>query len=130
MAKKKEKPSVTEIMDEIIDKEALETRKAMSKSHLPKKVVKPVKTPKNEPQWWEKPMTTDDFIKKEGNKGVIYVQHKEWKPNIFIGPYDITTADRIIADYIKNSKKALFKRKPIKDLHSILIEDYGGLKAI
>ena len=130
MAKKKDKQSITEIMDEIIDKEALEARKAMSKAHLPKKVIKPVKTAKNESQWWEKPMTMEDFIKKEGKKGAIYVQHKEWKPNIFIGPYDITTADRVISDYIKNSKKAVFKRKPIKDLHSILIEDYDSLKPI
>lgn len=130
MAKKKEKQSITSIMEEIIDKEALETRKAMSKAHLPKKVKEPVRKTKNEPKWYEKAMTTDDFVKKQGKKGEIYVQHKAWKSNVYVGPYDLTTADRVIGDYIKNSKKALFKRKPIKDLHSILIDDVEDLKLL
>ena len=91
--------------------------------HQPKKITG-AKLIKKEPRWFEKEITLDCFIKKTDKKGKHYAQHKEWKNNAWIGAYDTDEElDKVLKDYIKNSKRPAMERKEVKNLHSVIMTD-------
>lgn len=127
MAKKKKekKESVSEIMEQIIDKDALAQRKAMAvqatNKHQPTK-RKLIKI--EEPKWFQKPISIDCFEIKESKNGKFYAQHKEWKKNIYIGGYDTKDElNKVLEDYCKNSKRNPMNKKAVKNLHSAILEE-------
>lgn len=115
-------------MEGVIDFEELERRK---KSRLPKKRIVKKKNEEKVPQWFEKVMTPDDFTIMVSGEGLYYVKHNAWKNGIFVGPYsDKKVSEKIVAEYVKNSKKPPLKRKPIANLHSTIIEDTTDFKVV
>ena len=125
MAKKKKekKESVSEIMEQIIDKDALAKRKAMAaqptNKHQPTK-RKLIKI--EEPKWFQKPISIDCFEIKESKNGKFYAQHKEWKKNIYIGGYDTKDElNKVLEDYCKNSKRSPMNKKAVKIAQAIWI---------
>ena len=86
-------------------------------THLPKKR-------KQEPKWFEKQITADQFeIKKDKNKK-FYGHHEAWKNNVWIGPYDTEEElNKVIASYASITKKPFGQRKEIKNVHSVIMED-------
>ena len=91
----------------------------ISNKHLPKKrEQKPV-----ELKWFQKPIEPTDFSIKKDKGGKLYAHHVAWKEHIWIGPYDTEEEiDKIIAQYVANSKRDPMKRKEFKNVHSILID--------
>lgn len=118
---KKEKVSAKELMDSVIDLELLEKRK--EKANKSKKEEKVIEEIKVELKWFQKPMLKEKFSIIEKNNQ-FYIHYLEWKPNIFIGPYeDKSIADLIIEMYVKETKKTnLLKRRFKTDIiHSLLL---------
>lgn len=86
--------------------------------HQAKKRQKP-----REPKWFEKCMDEGIFEARTGKDGNVYGHYNEWKEKIWIGPYKSQEElDKVIASYIKETKKPFGKRKEIKNIHSIIIE--------
>lgn len=124
MAKKK---LTNKDMEGIIDFDELERRKKA----LPKKRVIAKKDEPKEPKWFEKVMTPDDFVLLTDKDKAFYVRHKQWKESVMAGPYkDRAEAEKIVDAYVKNSKKKPLKRKPIANLHSLVVEDVSGFKIL
>ena len=93
--------------------------------HQPTKIEGLKKTKKKpEPKWFEKSMEDGAFEEREGKDGKIYGRYNEWKDTIWIGPYKTSEElDKVIQSYLKETKKPFGKRKEIKNVHSIIIED-------
>ena len=93
--------------------------------HQPTKIEGLKKTKKKpEPKWFEKSMDDGAFEEREGKDGKIYGRYNEWKDTIWIGPYKTSEElDKVIQSYLKETKKPFGKRKEIKNVHSIIIED-------
>lgn len=88
-------------------------------THLPKKVIK-----KESLKWYQKPILPEQFEIKKDKKGKVYGHHESWKSTIWIGPYETEEElGKIIAQYVSNSKRAAMKKKEIKNLHSVIMED-------
>ena len=86
--------------------------------HQAKKRSKPI-----EPKWYEKCMDEGVFEQRTGKDGKIYGHYNEWKETIWIGPYkDEDELNKVIASYIKETKKPFGKRKEIKNIHSFIVE--------
>lgn len=85
--------------------------------HLPKKR-------NTEPKWFEKQIFQEDFEIKQDKNGKYYAKHKEWKKNIWIGPYETNDdVEKVIASYVSISKKPFGNRKELKNVHSIIVEN-------
>ncbi len=93
-------------------------------NHLPKKIKKESrKAEQPEPKWFEKQITSDQFEIKQGKNGKFYSRHKEWKNNIWIGPYDSKEAvDKVINSYVSVTKKPFGEREPLKNVRSFIGE--------
>ena len=93
--------------------------------HQPTKIEGLKKTKKKpEPKWFEKSMEDGAFEEREGKDGKIYGRYNEWKDTIWIGPYKTSEElDKVIQSYLKETKKPFGKRKEIKNVHSIIIDD-------
>jgi hypothetical protein len=92
--------------------------------HQPTKIEGLKKSKKPEPKWFEKSMEDGAFEEREGKDGKIYGRYNEWKDTIWIGPYKTSEElDKVIQSYLKETKKPFGKRKEIKNVHSIIIED-------
>ena len=76
-----------------------------------------------EEKWFEKCMDDGAFELREGKDNKFYLHYNEWKETIWIGPYKTEDdANKVVASYIKETKKPFGKRKEIKNIHSIIIE--------
>ncbi len=95
------------------------------KRHQPTKIEGLKKSKKQpEPKWFEKCMDEGAFEEREGKDGKIYGRYNEWKDTIWIGPYKTSEElDKVIQSYLKETKKPFGKRKEIKNIHSIIIDD-------
>lgn len=125
MAKKKEekkkevpKRSIKEIMDTIIDKDALEKRKENAVSKAPKTVEI-----KNDNPYRSKRKTflKENFSFKE-HEGKIYIHYDEWSQDVFVGPVDsMEDAEKVIETYVEGNGKNILDVTPCA-VHSIVIE--------
>lgn len=89
--------------------------------HQAKKREKPIP---REPKWYEKCMDEGVFESRTGKDGKVYGHYNEWKETIWIGPYkDDDELNKVIASYIKETKKPFGKRKEIKNIHSVIVEN-------
>lgn len=85
--------------------------------HLPRK--KP-----QEPKWYQKVITPDQFEIKQNNIGLFFAHHHAWKKTVWIGPYETEEEiSKVIASYATVTKKPFGKRKELKNVHSIIIEE-------
>lgn len=119
---RRKKESTAEIMEAIIDREALEERKrlAMPRKLTEKEKATVVKT--KAIRWFQKPISEADFIRLKGNDGKAYARHAAWKNTVLIGPYDTSAElEAVIAEYVKNAKRSIMKRKQVKNLHSVVL---------
>jgi len=81
-------------------------------------------------KWFEKCMDDGAFELRTGKDENFYLHYNEWKETIWIGPYKSEEeANKIVASYIKETKKPFGKRKEIKNVHSIIIEKEDFWKA-
>lgn len=90
-------------------------------SHLPRK--RPQKQ-----KWFEGQITPEQFETRKDKKGKFYGHHEAWKSTIWIGPYDTEEElNKVIASYVSTTKKPFGKRKEIKNVHSVIIneKDWG-----
>lgn len=121
VTKKKKIPKTDpkKLMALVVDESLLESRKKNDKdSKKEEKTSEDV--PKSSCNKWYN-IQKSDFIKKEV-KGNFYGQHKEWKKNIWIGPYSTEKElDKVINSYVTETKKDILHRN-IKNIHSILID--------
>ncbi len=93
--------------------------------HQPTK-IEGLKKSKKQPElkWYQKPNEDGVFEEREGKDGKIYGRYNEWKDTVWIGPYKTSEElDKIVQAYIKEMKKPFGKRKEIKNIHSIIIDD-------
>ena len=76
-------------------------------------------------KWYEKVITKDDFITRQGKDGNLYVRHNGWGNNIYIGPYSTDKdVNEVICSYIKASEIApLHKHCNLKEISHVVIED-------
>ena len=131
--KVKKKESVKEIMDAIIDKEALEERRRLA---MPKKRSEVVKNTEDKPKsvpWYKQPISDADFIKAESPDKKTYARHKAWKESVWIGPYESKASlESVITEYVRNAKRNVLKRKSVKGLHSAVLsaEELEKLKIL
>lgn len=131
--KGKKKESVKEIMDAIIDKEALEERRRLA---MPKKRSEVVKNTEDKPKsvpWYKQPISDADFIRAESPDKKTYARHKAWKESVWIGPYESKASlESVITEYIRNAKRNVLKRKSVKGLHSAVLsaEELEKLKIL
>ena len=129
----KKKESVRELMDAIIDKEALEERRRLA---MPKKRSEVVKSAEDKPKsvpWYRQPISDADFIRAESPDKKAYARHKEWKETIWIGPYESKASlESVITEYVRNAKRSVLKRKSVKGLHSVILsaEELEKLKIL
>ena len=129
----KKKESVKEIMDAIIDKEALEERRRLA---MPKKRSEVVKNTEDKPKsvpWYKQPISDADFIRAESPDKKAYARHKVWKESVWIGPYESKASlESVITEYIRNAKRNVLKRKSVKGLHSAVLsaEELEKLKIL
>ena len=121
---KEKKKHIKDIMSAAINQEELDKRKAEAKEKEDKK-KKAIKI--NEPiadkpkQWWQLPILKTDF-KSKTIEGKFYAHHKEWKDNIWIGPYETKKElNSVISSYVNESSKDSLDRK-LENVHSILID--------
>ena len=81
-------------------------------------------------KWFEKCMDENMFELKAGKDDNFYLHYNEWKKKIWIGPYKTEDeANKVVASYIKETKKPFGKRKEIKNIHSIIVEKEDFWKA-
>jgi hypothetical protein len=81
-------------------------------------------------KWFEKCMDEGVFELKTGKDNNFYLHYNEWKEKVWIGPYKTEDeANKVVASYIKETKKPFGKRKEIKNIHSIIIEKEDFWKA-
>lgn len=114
------KNSIPDSMKGIIDEDLLNERKAAS--HLPKK-REGVKS-SNKIKEVIKQFAMSDFTDRQDSKGLFYGHHKDWKSKIWIGPYKTKEAlNKVILDYIADSKRSPLNRKGVNNLHSIIMEE-------
>ena len=131
--KDKKKESVKEIMDAIIDKEALEERRRLA---MPKKRSEVAKNTEDKPKsvpWYKQPISDADFIKAESPDKKAYARHKAWKKSVWIGPYESKASlESVITEYVRNAKRNVLKRKSVKGLHSAVLsaEELEKLKIL
>ena len=129
----KKKESVKEIMDAIIDKEALEERRRLA---MPKKRSEVVKNAEDKPKsvpWYKQPISDADFIRAESPDKKAYARHKVWKESVWIGPYESKASlESVITEYVRNAKRNVLKRKSVKGLHSAVLsaEELEKLKIL
>lgn len=85
--------------------------------HLPKKR-------QVEPKWFQKQITADQFEIKQNKDGKYFAHHEEWKKTIWIGPYDTEEEiNKVIDSYVSVTKRPFGKRKELKNVHSILMDE-------
>ena len=131
--KTKKKESVKEIMDAIIDKEALEERRRLA---MPKKRSEVAKNTEDKPKsvpWYKQPISDADFIRAESPDKKAYARHKAWKESVWIGPYESKASlESVITEYVRNAKRNVLKRKSVKGLHSAVLsaEELEKLKIL
>ena len=131
--KDKKKESVKEIMDAIIDKEALEERRRLA---MPKKRSEVAKNTEDKPKsvpWYKQPISDADFIRAESPDNKAYARHKAWKESVWIGPYESkASVESVITEYVRNAKRNVLKRKSVKGLHSAVLsaEELEKLKIL
>ena len=111
--------SIKEIMDAIIDKEALEKRNQESKTNSNNsrkiEVVKTIYRSKREIMDKEKFSTVNVDSK-------FYAHYSDWSDDCFVGP--LNTEDEavsIIGQYIANNGQDIISLKPIS-IHSIILD--------
>lgn len=119
--KKEKRKSIKEIMENIIDKEALEKRKNSSKVNT--KVENKPKEEEKSKQWFQLPMEREKFSIHEKNKK-FYLRYTEWSKGVYAGVYDKKEeCDELIENYIKISSNKNILDRNIPNVHSIIIEE-------
>jgi hypothetical protein len=111
--------SIKEIMDAIIDKEALEKRKQESKTNSNNsrkiEVVKTIYRAKREIMDKEKFSTVNVDSK-------FYLHYADWSDDCFVGPLNTEDeAASIIDQYIANNGQDIISLKPIS-IHTIILD--------
>ena len=111
----------------IFDLEALEKRKIASliaRGKQRKKEKNAKEKTENESEkptpWHRKELSQKDFRTVfDEKKEMYYIRHIEWKPTTYMGPYPtMKEAQRVIKEYIEESKKPFLERHGLKDVHS------------
>lgn len=119
---RRKKESTAEIMEAIIDRKALEERKRLA---MPRKLTEEEKATVVKTKalrWFQKPISEADFIRLKDNDGKVYARHTAWKDTVLIGPYNTSAElEAVIAEYVKNAKRSVMKRKQVKNLHSVVL---------
>lgn len=121
VTKKKKIPKTDpkKLMALVVDESLLESRKKNENKDSKKEVETIKEEPKHSYNKWDN-IQKSDFIKKESD-GNFYAQHKEWKKNIWIGPYSTEKElDNVINSYVTETKKDILHRD-IKNIHSVLM---------
>ena len=110
------------MLDKIIDKNLLKTRKDRCQQDKPSKKQTTQKIePQTEKKWFQKPMVKEKFIIKEKDDK-FYAQYDGWPHNVWVGAYNsLEEVDSIINIYVKETKKKIADRK-FKNVHSIIID--------
>lgn len=118
--KKIPKTDPKKLMALVVDESLLESRKNNENKDSKKEVETIKEEPRNVYNKWDN-IQKSDFVKKEVD-GNFYAQHKEWKKNIWIGPYPTEKElDKVINSYVIETKKDILHRD-IKNIHSVLID--------
>lgn len=116
---KKKKLTGSEIMERVIDVEALEKRKQVIVKEEP--IIENEVVTTKEKQWWELPMKKSLF-KTQKYEGKYYGQYDAWKNDVWIGPYDTEKElNDVIKSYVEETKKPQ-KDRDIKNIHSIILK--------
>ena len=102
--------------------------KTILKNYISKRkkasTIKPVEVKEVKLAWYQKPIMREDFVTKIGRDKKLYVHHKEWKENIFIGPYNNThEITDVISSYVMMSLKTTLDKAPVDNIHSIVIDN-------
>lgn len=116
---KKKKLTGSEIMERVIDVEALEKRKQVIVKEEP--IIENEVITTKEKQWWELPMKKSLF-KTQKYEDKYYGQYDAWKNDVWIGPYDTEKElNDVIKSYVEETKKPQ-KDRDIKNIHSIILK--------
>lgn len=130
--KKKQKLSAKELLEAVVDKEALKANAdKKAKQEEQKSVeIKSSSDENKESSSFDEPWFIKDFKKyKFDNK--FYAQHKSWHDEVFVGPYDTKKElENIIIQYEEESLKPILERCFKLRIKSILINDRTNLKEI
>lgn len=121
VTKKKKIPKTDpkKLMALVVDESLLENRKKNENKDSKREDKQSKEEPKTVYNKWDN-IQKSDFIKKEVD-GNFYGQHKEWKKNIWIGPYRTEKElDKVINSYVTETKKDILHRD-IKNIHSVLM---------
>ena len=122
VTKKKKIPKTDpkKLMALVVDESLLENKKKNENKDSKREDKQSKEEPKHSYNKWDD-IQKSDFIKKEVD-GNFYAQHKEWKKNIWIGPYRTEKElDKVINSYVIETKKDILHRD-IKNIHSVLID--------
>ena len=122
----KEKLSIEDIMDKIIDNDKLKERKELIQSKNKQidesnKKTNEKNVESKELKWFEKPMVKDFFMVKKHNEK-YYARYKEWKDNVWIGGYNTKKdVESVIKSYVEETKKPSIDRN-IQNIHSVILD--------